>query len=196
MKDIPKKELQDLLNQIALGSNKAFEALYRHYQASLFAFIRLRVRDDDAAEEILADTFMVAIQKPDHYTGMSSFHTWLCGIAKNVCGTWIRKQQSGVTRNIIDLEENALENIADPQWDVLAQLESREKDDILRECIDQLPPTHREAFYWAWFEEETIEIVAERLACPVGTVKSRLYNARAKITDCVKNAFTEAGTYA
>lgn len=196
MKDLPQKELQDLLNQIALGSNKAVEALYRHYQASLYAFIRLRVRDDDAAEEILNDTFMVAIQKPGQFTGTSSFYTWLCGIAKNVCGTWIRKQQAGVSKNTIDLEEEALENIADPQWGVLEQIENRERDDILRECIDQLPQTHREAFYWAWFEEESVESVAERLACPAGTVKSRLYNARAKITDCVKNAFTGVGSYA
>ena len=62
-------------------------------------------------------------------------------------------------------------------------------NDILRECIDQLPITHREAFFWVWFEEESMEVVAERLSCPTGTVKSRLFNARAKIADCVKNAF-------
>lgn len=196
MKDLPQKELQDLLNQIAIGSNKAVEAIYRHYQASLYAFIRLRVRDDDAAEEILNDTFMVAIQKPSQYAGTSSFHTWLCGIAKNVCGTWIRKQQTGVSRNTIDLDENELEDIVDPHWGILEQIENRETDQILRECIDQLPSAHREAFYWVWFEEESVETVAKRMDCPAGTVKSRLYNARAKISDCVKNAFSQANSYA
>lgn len=195
MKDLPKKELQDLLNQIALGSNKAVEAVYRHYQASLYAFIRLRIRDDEAAEEILNDTFMVAIQKPGQYTGESSYQTWLCGIAKNVCGTWIRKQHAGVAKDTVDLEEDALENIADPQWGILEQLETRERDDILRECIDQLPATHKEAFYWAWFEEESVDTVADRLGCPAGTIKSRLFNARAKIADCVKSAFEQGAAY-
>jgi RNA polymerase sigma-70 factor (ECF subfamily) len=194
MKDLPKKELQELLNQIALGDNKAVEKLYRHYQASLFAFIRLRVRDDSAAEEILNDTFMIAIQKPEQYTGDSTYKTWLCGIAKNVCGTWMRKQQSGINKSTVDVEEEIFENLADPNWGILEQIETRERDEIMRECIDALPETHREAFYWTWFEEESMESVAERLDCPVGTIKSRLFNARAKIADCVRNAFPEGGT--
>lgn len=195
MKDLQRKELQDLLNQIALGDNKAVETLYRHYQASLYAFIRMRIRDDDAAEEILNDTFMVAIQKPGQFTGESSYHTWLCGIAKNVCGTWLRKQQSGVARNTVEIDNDALQAVVDPQWGILEQLENRETDEILRECIDRLPETHKEAFYWTWFEEASMEEVSERLGCPVGTVKSRLFNARAKITDCVKNAFATRGAY-
>lgn len=196
MKELPEKEIQDLLNQVSTGSNKAVETLYRHYQASLFAFIRLRVRDDQAAEEILNDTFMIAIQKPGQFSGESSFKTWLCGIAKNVCGTWIRKQQTGVIRSTVEMDEISFANLADPNWDVLGQIELKERDEILRECIDSLPETHREAFYWAWYEEEPIDIVADRLECPVGTVKSRLFNARAKIADCVKNAFAGAGRYA
>ena len=196
MKDLPKKELQEILNQIALGDNKAVEKLYRHYQASLYAFIRLRIRDDDAAEEILNDTFMIAIQKPEQYTGESSYKTWLCGIAKNVCGTWIRKQQTGINKATIDLDEESFENLADPNWGILEQIESRERDEILRECIDALPETHREAFYWTWFEEEPLESVAEKLSCPVGTIKSRLFNARTKIADCVRNAFEAGGSYA
>lgn len=195
MKDIPQKEVLNLLNQIALGDNKAVETIYRHYQASLYSFIRLRVRDDEAAEEILNDTFMIAIQKPGQYTGESTYHTWLCGIAKNVCGTWIRKQQTGVNRSTVEVDEETFENLADPNWGILEQIESKEKDDILRECIDNLPATHREAFYWAWFEEEPMEVVAERLECPIGTVKSRLFNARTKIADCVKNAFASEGAY-
>lgn len=191
MKNLPQEELKKLLNLIALGDNKAVEVVFRHYQASLFAFIRLRVRDDSAAEEILNDTFMIAFQKTAQYDGTAEFKTWLCGIAKNVCGTWIRKQNTGIARSTIEIDEEVFDNLPDPDWDVVSRLESQEMNDILRECIDSLPITQREAFFWTWFEELPMEAVAERLSCPLGTVKSRLFNARAKITDCVKNAFGE-----
>jgi RNA polymerase sigma-70 factor (ECF subfamily) len=195
MKDLPAKELQKLLNLIALGDNKAVETIYRHYQASVYAFIRLRVRDDQAAEEILNDTFMIAIQKPAQYNGTSEFKTWLCGIAKNVCGTWMRKQNSGLARSIVEINEEVFDNLPSPDWDIVSRLESQEMDDVLRECIDQLPVTHKEAFFWTWFEEEPMEIVAERLECPLGTIKSRLFNARAKIADCVKGVFESEPAY-
>jgi RNA polymerase sigma-70 factor (ECF subfamily) len=191
MKNLPPEDVTKLLNQIALGDNKAVEVIFRHYQSALFAFIRLRVRDDSAAEEILNDTFMIAFQKTAQYDGKSEFKTWLFGIAKNVCGTWIRKQNTGMARATIEIDEALFDNLPDPDWDVVSRLESQEMDEILRECIDSLPITHREAFFWTWFEELPMDLVAERLSCPVGTIKSRLFNARAKIADCVKNAFGE-----
>ena len=195
MKDIPVKELKNLLNQIAAGDNKAFETVFHHYQASLFAFIRLRIRDDEAAEEILNDTFMIAFKKPGQFDGSSEFKTWLCGIAKNVCGTWMRKQNTGIARSTIEIDEEVFDNLPSPDWDIVSKLESQEMDDILRECIDKLPVTHKEAFFWTWFEEEPMEIVAERLDCPVGTIKSRLFNARSKIADCVKGVIGPGAAY-
>lgn len=195
MKDLPFKELKILLNKVAVGDNKAVETIYNHYQASLYAFIRLRVRDEEAAEEILNDTFMIAIKKPEQFDGSSEYKTWLCGIAKNVCGTWIRKQNTGVARSIIEVEEDVFENLPSPDWDIVSKLEDQEMDDVLRECIDKLPVTHKEAFYWTWFEEEPMDVVAERLECPIGTIKSRLFNARAKIAECVKGVFGSEVAY-
>lgn len=195
MKDIPAKELKNLLNQIGAGDNKAFATVFHHYQASLFAFIRLRVRDDEAAEEILNDTFMIAFQKPEQYDGSSEFKTWLCGIAKNVCGTWMRKQNTGVARSIVDVDEEVFDNLPAPDWDIVSKLEAKEMDDVLLECIDKLPVTHKEAFFWTWFEEEPMDVVAERLDCPVGTIKSRLFNARSKIANCVKGVFDSGVAY-
>ena len=195
MKDLPAKELEKLLNQIALGDNKAIGTIYNHYEASLFAFIRLRVRDDHAAEEILNDTFMVAFKKAAQYNHSSEFKTWLCGIAKNVCGTWMRKQNSGIAKSTVEIDEEVFDNLPSPDWDIISRLESQEMGEVLKECIDKLPVTHKEAFFWTWYEEEPIEVVAERLECPIGTIKSRLFNARAKIADCVKNVFSSEVAY-
>lgn len=189
MKDLQSTELKALLNQITVGDNKAIETIYLHYQASIYAFIRLRVRDDEAAEEIMNDTFLIAFQKPEKYDGSAEFMTWLCGIAKNVCGTWIRKQNTEMARSIMDVAEDLLEEIPAPDADILSKLESQEMNEILLECIDTLPVPIKETLFWTWFEEEPMNIVAKRMECPIGTIKSRIFHARAKITTCVKNAF-------
>lgn len=195
MKNLSASDLQVLLNQVGAGDNKAVEKIYRFYQASLFAFIRLRVRDDHVAEEILNDTFMIAFQKPEQYNGSAEYSTWLCGIAKNVCGAWMRKQNAAMRRCVVDAKDDELENVPAPDWDLLAGLESEELREVMQECIDRLPVTHREAFFWTWFEEEPLSVVAARLDCPTGTVKSRLFNARAKIADCVRNVFGVGASY-
>lgn len=194
MTDLPSEQIEKLLNQIRAGSNKAVRELYLHYQASLFAFIRFRIRDDGAAEEILDDTFLVAFRTVERFNASSSFKTWLFGIAKNVCGTWIRKQQSGMVRATVELEDEHLATVAAPGWDMLEKLESEELNTLLRACMDKLPESQREVLFWTWFEEEPLESVACRAACPVGTVKSRLFHARTKVADCVKRGVgMEAG---
>ena len=195
MKDLPYNELSVLLKQIAKSDQKAIEKVFNHYRSSLFAFIRLRIRDEEAADEILNDTFLTAFRKPEQYNGSCEYKTWLCGIAKNVCGTWLRKQNTGLAKSIVDVEEDVFENLPTPDWDIVSRLESQEMDEILRECIDKLPVTHKEAFFWTWFEEEPMDIVAERMDCPVGTIKSRLFNARAKIADCVKGVIGSGVAY-
>ena len=195
MKDIPPKELKLLLRQIARGSDQAVERVFTHYQSSLFVFIRLRIRDDQAAEEILNDTFMIAFQKVSDFNETSEYKTWLCGIAKNVCGTWMRKQQSSVLSSVVEIEDEVFENLPDPSWGILEKLESEELNEVLRECIDQLPQGHRETFFWSLYEEESMEVVAQRLECPVGTVKSRLFNARKKVADCVRAVFSSGVSY-
>lgn len=80
MKDLPHNELSVLLKQIALSDQKAIEKVFNHYRSSLFAFIRLRIRDEEAADEILNDTFLTAFRKPEQYNGSCEYKTWLCGI--------------------------------------------------------------------------------------------------------------------
>ncbi len=195
MKDIPSKELKLLLRQIARGSDQAVERVFSHYQSFLFVFIRLRIRDDEAAEEILNDTFMIAFQKASQFNETSEYKTWLCGIAKNVCGTWMRKHQSSVLSSTVEVEDEVFENLPDPGWGILEKLESDELNEVLRECVDQLPEGHRETLFWSLYEEEPMELVAQRLECPVGTVKSRLFTARKKVADCVRAVFSSGVGY-
>lgn len=187
MNDLPGHEISDLLNRIERDDNQAVGKLYRHYQQAVHAFIRRRVPDDAAAEEILIDTFLVMCRKPGAFDGTSKFSTWLCGIARNKALDWLRAH--GRQAELVEIDEEVIETAADPDWDILDRLERKEESEVLRRCVDQLPLAQREAAYWVWYQDEKLETVAERLDCPLGTVKSRLHHARSSIRDCVERAF-------
>lgn len=187
-KDLPAERITALLRGVRAGSDQAVRELYLYYRPALFAFIRFRIRDDAAAEELVDDAFMIALRNLGRFDGTSMFKTWLFGIARNCCGTWIRHQHTALVQATIELDDGDLEAIPDPDANVLAHLESAEMREILRDCIDQLPIAQRDVLFWTWFEEEPLEIVAVRVECPLGTVKSRLFHARKRVGDCVEKA--------
>lgn len=191
--DTNPENLESLLNQIGQGCNQSAEALYRRYSRALYAFIRMRIKNDEAAEELVNDTFMIAFRKPAHFDGSASFKTWLFGIAKNVCGTWIRKQRSrgagkSISMDQVDILDEVIEKVADYQ-DAHAFLEEAELDEAIKLCIDKLPVRQRETLHWSWFEELSVNEVAERMSCSTGTVKAQLFNARNKVMNCLRGAF-------
>ena len=193
--DFSPEKLAALLNQIGKGWNQSAETLYRHYSGALYAFIRMRIKNDEAAEELVNDTFMIAFRKPGQYDGTASFKTWLFGIAKNVCGTWIRKQQRQHSRAHVPLDEPEeggiplAERLMSDYKGAEALLEEAELEDALSLCVDKLPQRQRETLHWAWFEELNITEVAERMACSTGTVKAQLFHARSKLWSCLRSAF-------
>lgn len=183
MTDLPPDELADLLNRIGKGDDKAVTRLYRHYHGFVYAYLRHRMADEEAAEEAAHDVFMAVCRRPQSFGGNSKFSTWLCGIANNKAADWGRKRSRNVP--VAEIEDEVLQAIADPDADFVARLEGAQSDRAVRDCIDALPDAHREAVFWAYYEEADMETIAEHQGCPVGTVKSRLSNARKKLMDCL-----------
>jgi RNA polymerase sigma-70 factor (ECF subfamily) len=187
MLDLSHEEINNLLNRIAKGDDKAATTLYLHYHRGLFAFIRLRVPDDTDAENILNDTFMVAYRKPEGFNGESKFSTWLYGIAKNKALDWWRRK--GRLAETVEMDDEQLALIPDAADGILDVLERKDKNEVLRECIEKLPLEQRDALYFSYYEDENVEFIAQQQQCPVGTVKTRLFNARIKIRTCMEKAW-------
>lgn len=181
MNHLSESAINELLSQIGQGEVKAVGVLYQHYHHLIYAFLRHQVADDAVAEEITHDVFLFVLQKPQSFEGRSSFATWLCAIARNKAADWWRKQPK--IEMVTDGE--GVEEIIDPNWDFVAQLEALQDEEVLRHCIDKLPTSQREAIFWTFYEYASVEETAQHLGCPAGTVKSRLFNARKRLRDCV-----------
>lgn len=187
MNDLPQQEINNLLNRIAKGDDKALKALYLHYHRGLFAFIRLRVPDDTDAENILNDTFIVVCKKPEGFNGESKFSTWLFSIAKNKTLDWWRSKSR--LAETVEMDDEQLALIPDTADGILDVLERNDRDEVLRECMEKLPLEQRDAIYFSYYEDEGVEFIAQQQQCPIGTVKTRLFNARIKIRNCMEKAW-------
>jgi RNA polymerase sigma-70 factor (ECF subfamily) len=183
MTDLPDQTLAELLNQIGKSDDKAFRRLYDYYHSYVYAFVRHCVAVDATAEELTDDVFMYVYSKPQAFGFRANFSTWLCSIGRNKAIDLWRKQKKELF--LQDVDEQILENAPDPNWDFVARFESEQDADAVRYCLDRLPAVHREAMFWVYYEDAGLEAVAKHQNCPVGTVKSRLFNARQSMRDCV-----------
>ena len=190
-------QLHDRLNRIGKGCHQSAAELFREHQNALYAFIRLRVGNDEAAEEILNDTFMVAFKRPHRFDGTCEYRTWLIGIAKRLCSNWLRKHARVRQIEAEPLDETHIETIPSDAITALQGLEAQELRDAMQICIDKLPERQREAIYWHWHQELKLAQVANHMACSEGTIKTQLYHARNKVMNCLRQAFGNLqGAYA
>lgn len=189
-------DLDDLLNRIANGCHQSATQLYQRHQRAVYAYIRLRVGNDEAAEEILNDTFMAAFRKPLKYNASCEYRTWLIGIAKRLCSNWLRKQAAIRQVEAEPLNDILAETIPAETITALESMEDQELQGAIQICIDKLPDRQREAIYWHWHQELKLSDIATNMACTEGSVKTQLHHARQKIMNCLRQAFGLEAAYA
>jgi len=168
----------------AAAQATAVQAIYRGYYACVTAFVKLYVDQTAAVEEIVDDTFLAVFRKPDQFEGRSSFKTWLLSIAKNQCSDWMRRAKREPAHGLQD-DEALLQSLVDPTWPVIDQLESKQISSIIRFCLQRLPDVQRQVIYWVFFEEMSVDQTAAQVQCAPGTVKSRVFHAKAKLAECI-----------
>jgi RNA polymerase sigma-70 factor (ECF subfamily) len=128
--------------------------------------------DYGLAEELLQDTLMAVWKSASTFESRSSVQTWLIGIAHRQAHNTLRQ------RKLLLVDESELEGLAatDPEPEDWV-LTSATRDELV-EAFKQLPAIHREVLVLVLVEELSSQETAEILGVPVGTVKSRLNNAK------------------
>ena len=90
------------------------------------------------------------------------------------------------------LEDAMLEAIPDPARTAEDTLVARERSAVMRRCLTQLSPAHREIIDLVYYHEKTIEEVAAILEAPTGTVKTRMFHARKRLAEHLRSAGIDA----
>src|ERR1700758_5222440 len=162
----------DLLARIGEGDRKAFEELYHLYHRRMARFLTRLTRRYDIAEEVINDTFWVVWRKAHTFRGDSQPSTWILGIA-------YRKARNAF-RASARLAEKNLQVELEPLTDT-APSGTEELRDWLGRALAELPVEQRLAVELCYELGHSCEEIAKIMDCPVNTVKTRLFHARAKL---------------
>ncbi len=165
----------ELVLRLARGDAESVTELYSRFGRPLHAYVRSLVRDAGLAEEVVQDTFVAAWRGAARFEGRSSLASWLFGIARRQARDRMRRAvpETEPVDGLIDVAGGGL----GPEAAALASASRAE----LAEALDRIPAADREVLLLAFAYELSGPEMAEVLAIPAGTVKSRLFNARRRL---------------
>ncbi len=176
----------ELLLAAHQGSSDAVAALYHRHGPLIYRFTLRLSHDSSIAEEITQEVFLALLRDTSRYHPErgASLSTWLCGIARRQLWRHLERNQRFVPIDTPDepfdppsLNEGPAEHLS--RAEALA---------ALRDGLDALPLLLKEVVILCELEELTYQQVALILAVPIGTVRSRLHRARARLAILLRNS--------
>lgn len=160
-----------LVGRIAERDPRAFEDLYRIYHPRLTRFLINIVRRPQLVEEILNDVMLVVWNRSGSYNGSSKVSTWIFAIAYRTALSALRRQDEPVEDKQAETRQSAE---AGPEQ----QLGQTQVQKVLLSAMSELSEDHRAVVDLTYFHELAYGEIAEIMACPVDTVKTRMHYAR------------------
>ncbi|MFN3653356.1 MAG: sigma-70 family RNA polymerase sigma factor [Armatimonadota bacterium] len=170
------------INSVSVGVQRSFDGLVQEHKNRIYSYICRLTNDSPDAEDLTQEVFIRAYQSMRAFRHDAAVDTWLYRIATNLVIDRFRRERrapqwvpvEGETEEKVR-ELPATSREGDPQ----ARTQLGELQSQVQRSIHSLPPKLRAVVVLHDMEGLSYEEVAETLGCPVGTVKSRLFNARA-----------------
>lgn len=172
---------QELVERVQRGDKNAFNLLVTKYQHKVGNLVSRYVKNHSDVPYIVQEAFIKAYRALPNFRGDSAFYTWLYRIAVNCAKNHMvasGRKPPGTDVEIEDAEiydnGDALRENASPEKLML----TNEIKKVIFNTIEQLPEDLRVAINLRELEGLSYEEIAEIMACPVGTVRSRIFRAR------------------
>ena len=145
-----------------------FDRLLQKEMPVLERFVRFRIGNLHDADDVLQETCIAAFKGFGRLKDESLFKPWLLGIARNKCNDYFREKAKSLEIPIDELRGTALSYGVRGVTTV----------STVWETLDLLGDKDKRILYLYYFKELPQDEIAKRLSLPLGTVKSRLYNAK------------------
>ncbi|TCK62613.1 RNA polymerase sigma factor [Seleniivibrio woodruffii] len=183
-----------IIEKVLAGDSQAFEMLILKYQSKLFATSMNVVKNRELAEDIVQEAFMKAFMKLDSLKNREQFYPWLKRIALNIALNHFEKEKRVMDVENDDEETSFFDNIGSGESPEELTLKE-ELHRYVRNYVDSLPDKLRVVIVLREVEDMSYEEIADMMNIPLGTVRSRLFNARQIIKDRLINQGLADGMY-
>ena len=164
------------------GDQKAKEVLYTETCQSVYFLARNMVKSDEDAMDIVHDSYICVFQSLDNIKNAAGFKSYLRSTVANRCKNYLKKAKpmhlSDMTE---DGEEFELEDVDGEIPDEL--LENKDVIECVRRVVESLPEEQRMCVILRYYDEMSLQEIADTLEISLGTVKSRLSRANKKMRD-------------
>ncbi|GAA4362396.1 RNA polymerase sigma factor [Actinomadura sp. NPDC048032] len=159
-----------------------FAGLFRRHAPEIMRYAARRL-GRDAAEDVVAETFLVAFDRRRRYdAARPDARPWLYGIATNL----IRRHRRAEVRALRALARNGLDPVTEPFTDAVEdRVQAGARSRAVAAAIAGLPAAQREVLLLVTWAGLTYDEVAEALAVPAGTVRSRMNRIRRKLREAL-----------
>jgi len=172
---------QKLVLRVQKGDKKAFDLLVVKYQGKVASVISRYVKDHHEIADVSQEAFIKAYRALERFRGDSAFYTWLYRIAINCAKNYLvakGRRPPAADVDVADAEffsgNQRLKEIATPE----SLLNKEQLEKVVNDAILALPEDLRIALTLREFDGLSYDEISEVMACPVGTVRSRIFRAR------------------
>lgn len=163
----------------------------------LLRFAKMQLRNDSIAEDVVSETLLAILEKPDNFEGRSTLRTYATGILKFKIIDVLRKRSREVRIEPLDEQsmDDALDALfaADGHWQQPPQawqqpeqaLQQTQFFDTLQICVDRLPPRLGQVFMMREWLEREMEDICQELGITANNCGVMLYRARMQLRECL-----------
>ncbi len=169
-----------LIERCLDGDQDAWETIVRQNWRKVFNVAYKFVGRHEEAEDLTQDIFLKIFRSLATFDRRANFQTWMISVSRNLCIDYyrsVRKERETIDRQVTAEDAGPVSLDAGP----LAALEQRDLAALLRRALEALPGSLRVAVMMRDIHELSYQEIAERLALPEGTVKSRINRGRKEL---------------
>ncbi len=185
---------EQLLQEHRSGRSERFELLVRRYSQELFRFAYRLLGSPAAAEDIVQETFLQVHLSMERFDVSRRFRPWVFTIAANKARDYLRSQKrrpevplDAVADGSSDGGPSFSEFLSGRSVGPAVALEREERSSRVRQLVEQLPPHLKEVLVLGYYHGFAYKEMANVLDVPIGTIKSRLHSAVAKMGDLISS---------
>ena len=183
--------ISHLVEKIKKGDNKSFEKLYKLTEREVWFTCISFLKNETTAQDIMQETYITAFLKIQSLEKSSQIRSWLNRIAVNKCKNYLKGKGE------IQLDDEIFENqaIVDERISIPEEyiLDKAKREIILSIMQEVLSDVQYQTVIMHYFNEMTVDEIAEVFECSRGTVLSRLNYSRAKMKTAIEDYENKSG---